>query len=995
MLAFTFAGRGSIPIALGKAVVRELTTACGKSRLVCLRRCFEFWLVALLVSAAGLLTPPAAALQNLSASHPTQQNTPIIEQINFEGTRRIRRDVLAAKIYSRVGDPYSEAALDKDYHALWNTGYFDDVYTTVEDSATNPNGKIITFHVKERPTIRRIEYKGNKSISESDILDAFKDRKVGLTQDSQFDPTKIKKAEVVIRDLLADHGRQFATVKATYQPIPATNSVILTFNVVEGVKVKVGKITIVGNHAFSSRRIIRAMRHDRPYGFDAKLFAVNVMAKTFDQAKLDEDQEVGIRNDLYQKNGYFEVYVGECQSACKDPLVKTVDVSHHGVIKAGIPVIGTTEGKAANITIEIVEGDQFRMGKLFIVNADPQKGLQLKHDYLVSAFPLKQGDILDTDKIRKAVESYTKLYGQFGFMDFTAVPQFDIDHEHKIVNVTLKFSEQKPYYIHRINISGNTTTRDKVIRRELLLDEGDLYNNRLWEYSILRLNQLGFFNQLKPETAAAVERNVKAGTVDLNLKVKEKQKQSISFTGGISGIAGASLGLSYQTHNFLGLGETLTLSSQFGTVVRNFQIGFTEPYLFDKPISTGFTVFSSRYNFDQARQTSLLLGEKITLSPDVAENYNQNSKGATTFASVPIKRFSKKGVTRLGVSYGYTDTDIEPFSPAATLLFTTLNYQSVAGPSALDGIHQSRVTGSLSYSSVDNPINPHNGKSLFYSFSLEGGPIGGNTKAIAQTFSMTYFHPTYHKRNTIGFRLLTSYSTSFSGSELPPFERFFAGGEDTLRGFDVQTVSPIAFIPVASSQTLFYSNPTHLDSSGNPTLTQISVPTLGYTITFPGGDTEGIFNAEYRIPLYGDKVGLSIFLDAGVVGALRRDELNLNPAGVTSLEQAFPTVPIPSQLSLAPRSNFRPRSSAGLEIVVQLPIVQAPFRIYWAYNYLRYNQFIVAPPNQFYISDELRNSLPPGVLEDQILPQMTKLAPSQFSYIDPLKTLRFTVSRTF
>ena len=224
----------------------------------------------------------------------------------FEGNRRIRSDVLRARIFSRDGDAFNPAALDRDYHALWNTGYFDDVYLTVEDSPDNANGKIVTFHVKERPTIRRIEYKGNKSVSESDILDAFKDRKVGLTQDSQFDPTKVKKAEVVIRELLGAHGRQFATVKATYQAVPATNSVILTFNIEEGAKVKVGKITIIGNHAFSSRHIIRAMRHSRPYGFDAKFFGMNVMSKTFDQDKLDEDVEVGIRG-IYQDAGYFEV----------------------------------------------------------------------------------------------------------------------------------------------------------------------------------------------------------------------------------------------------------------------------------------------------------------------------------------------------------------------------------------------------------------------------------------------------------------------------------------------------------------------------------------------------------------------------------------------------------------------------------------------------------------------------------------------------------------
>jgi len=916
--------------------------------------------------------------------------TAIIEQINFEGNRRIRRDVLQAKIFSRAGDVYNPAAIDRDYHSLWNTGYFDDLYVTVEDSTDKPNEKIVTFHVLERPTIRRIEYKGNKSVSESDILDRFKEAKLALTQDSQFDATKIKKAEVLLIELLGEHGRQFATVKATYQRIAATNAVILTFIIDEGAKVQVGTIKFTGNHAFSSRRLIRAMKRSRPYGFDAKFIAINVMSKTFDKEKLAEDEENGLRA-LYQDNGYFEVLV-------KDPELETVDVYHRGLVKGPIPIVNSTHGKATNIKIEIVEGDLFRMGKIYIVNADPEKGLQLKHDFLVNAFPLKQGDVLNVDRIRKAIEQYTKLYGQFGFMDFTAVPNFDIDRQNKVVNVTLRFSEEKPYYIHRINITGNTTTRDKVIRRELLLDEGDLYNNRNWEVSILRLNQLGFFDQLKPETAANVVRNVKAGTVDLNLKVKEKQKQSITFTGGVSGIAGSFLSLAYQTNNFLGLGETLTLSTQFGTVQRDFRITFSEPYLFDKQIATGITLFSSRYNFDQARQESLLLGQQISLSPAVAENYNQNSKGLSIFASHAIKRWSHFGQTRLAVSYGYTDTDIQPFSPAATLLFTAIQFQSVAGPSALNGIHQSSITSTLSYNSVDNPINPHKGKNLFYAFKLEGGPLGGNTKSITNTVSVEYFRPTYHNRNTIALRFLGSFATSFGGDELPPFERTFAGGENTLRTFDIQTVSPIAFIPVASTQTLFYTDPTKLGPGGVPLQQSQTFPIKNYTIAFPGGDTMGILNAEYRIPIYTDKVSFSFYTDIGSVGALRRDQLNLNAAGLASLAATFPTSPNPARLQLAPGSNFIPRASAGAEFIVQLPIVQAPFRLYWGYDYLRYNRQLVAPVGDFTITDEQRTLFKQlGILDTLIIPTLTKSVtnPAQFLYSDPLKTLRFTVSRTF
>ncbi len=232
----------------------------------------------------------------------------MIERIEFIGFRRIQRDTLLARIFSRPGDPYNPEALRRDFQALWNTQFFEDIRLEVENSPDQPNGKIVLFYVTERPIIRRIEYKGNKSITESDILDAFKDKKVGLSVESQFDPTKIKHAEVVIKELLAEHGRQFATVKPTYERIAATNAVKLVFNIDEGPKVKVGTITVVGNKAFSTRKIIRAMKHDRPISIPLYITDIPIMAKTFDRPKLDEDLEVGVRG-LYQDHGYFKAVV--------------------------------------------------------------------------------------------------------------------------------------------------------------------------------------------------------------------------------------------------------------------------------------------------------------------------------------------------------------------------------------------------------------------------------------------------------------------------------------------------------------------------------------------------------------------------------------------------------------------------------------------------------------------------------------------------------------
>ena len=981
---------------------------------LCLSTGFRASMLCLLAGIFVCLAPslparavPAQAGQQAPAAAGT---VPTIERIEFQGNRRIRSETLRARIFSRPGDAVNEDALRRDFHALWNTQYFEDIRLEVEDSPDKPNEKIIIFYITERPIIRRIEYKGNKSVSESDILDRFKDKKVGLSIESQFDPTRIKKAEVVIKELLAEHGRQFATVKPTYERLPGTNAVKLTFNIDEGPKVKVGKIIITGNTAFSSRKIIRTMRNSKPYGIPLGPVWPNfipVLSKTFDRPKLDEDMEIGIRG-IYQDNGYFNVIV-------KDPIIQNVTVKQ-GFLPKGVPLIGEHQGRSTNITIPIEEGDRFRMGTLHVRNANPDEGLFFKTAYLESIFPIKKGEIFSVAKVRKAIEDYTKLYGNFGFIDFTAVPDTQVHPETKTIDLTFAFDQQKQFFVRRIDFTGNTGTRDKVIRRELLLNEGDMFRNNLWELSLLRLNQLDYFEAVKPENAE-IKRNVKQGTVDILLKLKEKGKQSISLTGGVSGFAGTYIGLTYQTNNFLGLGETLTLSTQLGTIQREARFGFTEPYLFDRPISTGFTIFASRYNFDQARQYSLALGYQVQLNPNTVQNYIQNSSGFTLFASYPIKKLS---FTRIGLTYGFTDTSITGLSTASTALFSILQFQQLAGPSALSGIHESKITPTLTYNTVDNPINPTHGKSLFLSTSFEGSILGGNVNTASQVLEAKYFRPHYHRRNVIAMRFLAAFETGYGGKVIPPFSRYYLGGEDTLRGFDIRTVSPVLFVPTLTSTTISYSNPRVLDGNGNPTTGTISIPTLSYQTSFPGGDTELVTNFEYRIPI-APHVSLSIFGDAGATGVVQRNQLQLNETDYSALVQQFPYTSISRQLQFQPDTNFKPRTSAGLELVVQLPIVQAPFRIYWAYNFNRMGEVITAPQTQFpgpvsQLTTPCPAATTPGgqpppcpweiykaqvpltsIWDGSVAPQILNLFnnPQRTNFFDPIRTFRFTVSRTF
>src|SRR5256884_3521517 len=604
-------------------------------------------------------------------------------------------------------------------------------------------------------------------------------------------------------------------------PISSSNAVILVFKIDEGPKVKVGKIKFTGNHHFSDRKLIRAMRHDRPYAIPLYFWYIPVLSKTYDREKLSEDLEVGIRG-LYRDNGYFKVSVGE-------PLLENVDTTH---ARLGVPVVtGKGHGKAVNITIAIEEGERFHMGTLKIVSSDPDKALSLKVDALKTAFPLKQGDIFSTEKVRKALETYGKIYGEYGFIDFTPEPETEVDDANKIINLTLRFDEQKQYYVHRIDFKGNTTTRDKVIRRELMIDEGQLFNKRLWELSILRLNQLDYFDKIEADKAAEIKRNNKAGTVDIPLKLKEKGKQSIGRQGGVSGLAGSFIGLTYQTNNFLGLGETLTFSAQFGSLQRSFMFGFTEPYLFDRPISTGFTLFSSRYSYDQAKQESLLFGQNVSINPQFIQNYNQNSTGFTAFASYPLRKFS---FTRVGLTYGLTRTNITAFNDASKLLFQSIQYRSFAGPSALNGIVSSTITPTITYNSVDNPVNPTTGKSYLYTMAFTGGPLGGNVNTITNVAEFKQFRPVNKHRNVLGYRARVAYTTGFGGKEIPACSRFYMGGEDDIRGYDIRSISPVTFIPTATSVPVGFGS-------------NSSVPVLISTATLPGGDTQAFGIVEYSI----------------------------------------------------------------------------------------------------------------------------------------------------
>jgi len=918
-------------------------------------------------------TPKPEAPKPVTQTAPGQPTEDVVEAIEFRGNRRTPSDTLRTLVSSQKGDPIDQEALNRDYMHLWNTGRFDDLTMEKEPGQT---GWIIRFVITERRIVRSIKYDGLKSISVSEVLDRFKERKVGLSVESQYDPNRVQRARVVLQEYLAERGRQFSTVEPEVHQVPPS-SLEVVFKVDEGPKVQVASISFLGNQHFSALELKRPMKNLHAIGIPYSIFFESLFSKTYDSTKLEEDQQ---RLEMfYRDRGYYT-------ARTTDAKVEIVDV---GGGKFRLPLIKSTKiGKGANIQITIEEGRLYHLNNLNIVGMRVFKSNQIA----TQAFRMQPGDVFSTEKLRTGLTNLGKIYGTYGYIDFLAEPNIEPVPNTDKIDMTLNFDEGHQFFVRRIDFTGNTTTRDRVIRRELFIDEGDIFNTHLWELSILRLNQLGYFEVLKEDQAADIKRDMKNNTVDITLKVKERGKNTVQLNGGVSAIAGSFVGFSYSTNNFLGLGENLSLSTTLGTVQRSAQFGFTEPYFMNRPIQVGFTVFLSRYSFDQARQASILAGQNLIplyaqLGTNNLLNYITNSRGFTVFASYPLRRH----FARLGISYGYTIQNVDALTPAATDYFNYINFEHINGPNSLSGIRTSAITPSYTYNTVNHPINPTGGKSLSISAQFAGSFLGGSVNQIEPVVDAKYFHKSpINEKHIIGVHILGKWLTGYGGKVAAPFNRFYMGGENDIRGFNIFGISPIAFVPTSSTVSELNSDGTNLlQKTPNPTTGCTAVPCQAtvnipsYQLVFPGGDTVGVTNVEYRIPIFGP-VTLAAFVDAGINKLSRESQLTLNPGEIQTLNTQFPEAQFPNRAVIAAGTQ-KPRMSTGLELQVLMPVVNAPFRFYWAYNPLRVEE----------------NIQPPIVADRSYFPNLTTFANAvanfgqQIPFFEKPSTFRFTIGRTF
>jgi outer membrane protein insertion porin family len=864
-----------------------------------------------LLSLAVSTTPVLANETNTSESGVTavsEARQQIVETVDIQGNRRLRDDDLLYYIKTRPGDTYDPAALERDLRELISLNFFDKTATRVLTTEGVRGGVNVIFEVRELPIIRDLLFTGLEAVQESDVLKEFREKRVGVSKEAVYDPVKARGATRILRELLAGKGYPNAKVNIKEEEVSAT-SIAVTFEIEQGNRSRIIDIDFVGNEKFSDGELKSALTLVKETGLISRFKGQDIL----DLRKLEYDLQRNVRSYMWSK-GYFQARVG-------DPEVVGLGVKRTDfipLITLPLPLISSKDD-TLRIVVPITEGRVFRVGQVKV------EGNSIFSEQQILAFMgLKTGEVVNGKRIQDAVyEDMKKLYGSQGFVDFQA--EFEPDYKDNpanaaegIVDITINITEGKQYTLRRLEFTGNTFTRDRVLRREFLLNEGDIYNQNWLEISVARLNQTQYFDPIDKDQDVEIRTDEEQGDVDLSVKVREKGRQQISFNGAAGGLGGSSFGLEYSTNNLAGRGEVLSFQVGIGNRQQSLQFSYQEPYFRDRPISVGFSVFGSRYRFfgegtflsqNQDLLDDLTFDPLASIRVDEKNLFTQTTYGANVFATAPLSElfFRKRRFTqfsRVGLTYQFSATSItdppvnESEDPS----------ERIPVIYAIPNILTSRITGSFVYDTrqpAANGIDTVGGSQLSASLAFSG--LGGDVRTFAPTISYSKFIPLRRKKSknpeVLAFRILAGTIRSFAISDairnsnslsyiggIPAYERYYLGSENDIRGYNSRSIGPVAQFDtyITSRNVTVAANPSGTPlvtppgfPEGSPILSEIAAignltgfdgakPALfSRNYRFIGGDTQLLGNVEYRVPIFGPAT-LAFFADVGSVFNLQK-----------------------------------------------------------------------------------------------------------------------------
>ena len=757
------------------------------------------------------------AASNLLAQGPT----PVISKIEITGNQRVEEDAIRIHITQQIGQPLDPNAVTTDIKAIDRMGFFETVSAHVEQRGSQ---SVLVYHVKERPQITDVKFYGMKAIRSNDdkIVAAVK-----VHPGAILDPVAVKETINDVTQVYADKG--YTDAKVTFKPIPQPdNTAFGEFDVDEGPKVEITKIEFEGNHAFSSTVLTNNIE-TKTY---SRLLSWFTGWGALDQKKLQED--VDRLTAFYYDNGYLNVQVAQ-------PRI-------------------TRSGGKITITFVIDEGTPYRVGRINI-----EGNLKFPRHELRKLLTMKSGDLFRGSSLQRQVLALSDFYSNRGYAYVNVDPRTQLVHTIKRVNVVFVINPGHEVLIDRINISGNTKTSDKVIRREIQVQEQEPYSAEEIRDSKVRLDRLGFFTDTRITTSPATQPD----KINLDVNVTEGNTASFQVAGGFDSYQSLFGNFTLGNTNLFGGGESLILNAQVGFLFQNYSISYTEPWFLDIPLSVGMQLFDNK--------TYLL-------------SFNQSSAGFTLTTTYPLTElgFKKLGPFSLkdiqaGVGYSFQSVGITGLNQ-----FTTFQIERYKGYT-----QTSEITPTIRRFTVDNPTDPRTG--TVESLTMQFGGIGGGNAFIKGVAHFRYFYP-FLKSQTLGTFVVSqgvtfgigTNLTSGTGGELPLYERFFpggVGGPGDVRGYQLYSLGP--------QVTIFGNN-------GTP----LSVQNVG-------GSKELLLSNEITFPiLSGLGIRGVIFSDAGQSFRLK-DSLNISdlqasagvgvrwksPFGPLAVDIALPINPRPADQS--------------------------------------------------------------------------------------------------
>jgi outer membrane protein insertion porin family len=746
----------------------------------------------------------------------------VIASVEYVGNRTLAEDTLLFYLGLEPGSALDQKDLNKRLRELWDTGLVDDV--RIEGRASGEE-VALTVTLEERPVLSSIDYVGLKRVSRSDIEDRIGTDRIQVFEGDNLRLGELKRLERSIEELYREKGFRFADARFTSEEIsPGERRV--TFTVDEGNRVRIEDIKFEGNTVYSDWRLRLFMSKTKESNPLWRLTKKDV----YNPAKLQEDL-VAVA-DAYKKLGYKNVTIGE-------PSIE---------VRAKRPNAPSSDEKKRRmyVTIPIEEGERWKFGEVTIEGNE-----KYSDQALLGAFQYKKGDWLKSKKLEEGIKAIDDVYKNTGYINAQVAPEI-VENEERIADLIVHVDEGDQFRVGRIEFDGNSRTRDKVLRRELRIHEGLLLSLQRIQNSLLKIKQLGYFAVDEEDPVQILNVDEKEKTIDLIIKGKEADRTELQFGGGWSEFDGFFGQLSLRTQNFLGRGETLAVQVQSGRTREYLDLSYFIPWFLDKPQTVGVQVFSRDTDYgvfldnQDLRRTqeggSLTYGRSFGLFNSVSMTYLRSKIEDTS-------------------TFFVTDEDGNPVEINSDLNFT----QSALRPVYL-------------YNSVDSPFEPTRGTKVRLSAEYAGGFLGATQSFYRPDLTFTYYKPfNFGKLKTVfGFNLRGGYIEPFDGYELSRLDRFFLGGDSSVRGF-----------PFRSITVLNDDGTRRKDDTGFFDL---------------GGDKYAQVNLEYHF-LTKSPFRFLLFVDAGGVYA---EDQNVGLDGL--------------------------RYSAGLEVRVLLPVFGAPLRFIYSKN---------------------------------------------------------------